>query len=132
MVLKILVVFVAATVSWIVAIRAFTASPSIQNDWIRDLYAKKEAAAARIAEPKIVIIGGSGVHFGYSGEAVTRATGIPTINLGVHAGLGGGYVLERAKKSLKSGDWAILALEPQLYDPEGASNVTAEQVLRND
>lgn len=124
--------FVAATVSWIGAIRVFTASPSIQEDWIRDLYAKKEAAAARISEPKIVIIGGSGTHYGYTGAAITRATGIPAINLGVHAGLGGEYLLERAKKSLKPGDWAILALEPQLYYALGPSKVTAEHVLRND
>jgi hypothetical protein len=132
MVLKILLVFVATTVTWIAAIRVFTVSASIQDDWIRDLYAKKEAAAARISEPKIVIIGGSGTHYGYTGEAITRATGIPTINLGVHAGLNGEYVLERAKKSLKAGDWAILALEPQLYYALGPSKVTAEQVLRND
>jgi hypothetical protein len=125
-------VFGAATVSWIAAVRIFTASPSIQDDWIRDLYAKKETAAARIAEPKIVIVGGSSVHYGYSGEAITRATGIPTINLGVHAGLGAEYLLARAKRSLKPGDWAILALEPQLYYTDWPSKVTAEFVLRND
>jgi hypothetical protein len=126
-----LLVLCVTTVGWITIVR-YLARPSIATEWIDGIYAKKEAAAAKIEGPKIVIIGGSGAHYGFSGEAITRATGIPTVNLGVHAGLGGEYLLDRAKRSLKAGDWAVMALEPQLTVATAPSDVLAAHVLRND
>jgi hypothetical protein len=130
-VLAIVLTFLLALAGWIGAIRAFTL-PSIQIEWVKGIYAVKEAAAARITEPKIVIIGGSAVHYGFSAEAVARATGIPTVNLGTHAGLGPDYLFDRAQRSLKPGDWAVVALEPQLYAITPPGVVLSEQVLRND
>ena len=126
-----LLVLCVTTVGW-TAIVHYLARPSIATEWIDGIYAKKEAAAAKIEGPKVVIIGGSGAHYGFSGEAITHATGIPTVNLGVHAGLGGEYLLDRAKRSLNAGDWAVMALEPQLTVATAPSDVLAAHVLRND
>lgn|SRR5262245_23141245 len=126
-----LLVLCVTTVGWIAIVR-YLARPSIATEWIHGIYVKKEAAAAKIEGPKVIIIGGSGAHYGFSGEAITHATGIPTVNLGVHAGLGGEYLLERAKRSLKAGDWAVMVLEPQLTVATAPSDVLAAHVLRND
>jgi len=74
-------------------------------------------------------LGGSSVHYWRSDNQSHRNSYDQS---GVHAGLGAEYLLTRAKRSLKPGDWAISALEPQLYYTDWPSKVTAEYVLRND
>lgn len=100
------------TILWILLTRALP-QPH-ESFWISGIYKAKEAAAAKVVGRKAVIIGGSGAHYSYSAKAITEATGIPTVNLGTHAGLGGEYILHRARGSLKPGDIAIVALEHQL------------------
>lgn len=70
---------------------------------------------AATAPPRVVLIGGSATHFSFSAAAVSRSTGLPAINLGTHAGLGTQYLLDRAKKSLRPGDIAIIAPEYSLF-----------------
>lgn len=129
-IITMILVLALAVCGWVGAIRL--TRPSVQIEWVRGLYKIKIASANRIRGPKIVIIGGSGVHFGYSGELITRVTGIPTVNFGIHAGLGGDYLLYRAREVLRPGDLAILALEPQLQVATPPNVVLSEQVLRND
>jgi hypothetical protein len=83
-------------------------------NWIEKLYTQKEAIARRVGGPKIVLIGGSSVHFGISAKQLSEALGRPVVNLGSHAGLGADYILYRARRSLEPGDIAMLALEPDL------------------
>lgn len=78
--------------------------------WIKALYDRKEAIAASIAEPKAVLIGGSSVHFGYDACLMSEQLGRKFLNFGTHAALGGGYLLDHAKRVLKRGDVAVLSL----------------------
>jgi hypothetical protein len=120
------------TAAWFICIREL-APASVQAKWIEGLYARKEAAARSASgRPKVLIIGGSGAHYGFSGEAITNITGVTTINFGVHAGLGAPYLLDRVKRSLNPGDTAVIALEPQLYFPTAPSDVLSEYVLHFD
>jgi len=82
--------------------------------WIDEAYRIKEAAARRTAGPRIILIGGSATHFGFSATELTKATGVPAVNLGVYAGVGVHYILARARRTLRSGDIAIVSLEPTL------------------
>ena len=75
-----------AVAMWTIVIRNF-AQPSVAVEWVRDIYQRKELAARRIKSNKVVIIGGSGSHFGFSAEYLTRLTGIPAVNLGTMPGL---------------------------------------------
>ena len=104
----------AAAAAWMAAVR-YAVPISGDTAWLRGLYERKEAAARRIAEPKIVLIGGSGTHYSFSAEYLAKRTGIPAVNLGTHAGLGLEYLLYRARRSLRPGDVAVLAIEPPLY-----------------
>ena len=124
-------VIVCATGLWFMGVATLT-RPSIQVEWIEGLYEKKEAAARGLGPGKIVLVGGSSVHYGYSGVQLTHLTGVPSVNLGVHAGLGMEYLLDRAEKSLQRGDVAVLAIEPALYFSAAPSNVLSEYILRYD
>jgi hypothetical protein len=85
--------------------------------WIDGLYRKKENAAQLIGErKKIVLIGGSGVHFGLSAGLIAETTGLPTVNFGIHAALGAHYILHRSQHILRPGDIGILSLEHVLLD----------------
>ena len=115
---------------WLVVLQ-FLPRP-VEANWIKGIYRKKELAAQSIAGPKALIIGGSGSHFSYSAGLISEITGLPVVNLATHGGLGGEYLLRRARRSLKPGDTAILALEYQLIVWSKPSALLATYVATND
>jgi hypothetical protein len=128
--LLLLLVIVCASASWLALVRI--TRPSVQVAWAEGIYERKIAAANNLPADRVVIIGGSGAHYGYSGEEITRITGLPAVNLGTHAGLGMPYLLDRAERVLRRGDFAVLAIEPHLNWPVRPSSVLAEFVIRYD
>lgn len=65
---------------------------------------------------------GSNALFGISAQTISQKTGIHSINLGLHAGLGGEYILRRAEKIIKKGDIILLPLEYPFYSSYGISD----------
>jgi len=115
---------------WLLALQVLPRP--VESSWIEGIYKKKETAAASISGPKAVLIGGSGTHYSYSARIIGEATGLAVVNLGTHAGLGGEYLLHRARRSLKPGDTAVVALEHQLIYRVRPSSVLATFVLTSD
>lgn len=99
--------------------------------WIQGAYEKKEKEALKIEGPKLLLVGGSSVHFGLNAEMITKELKIPTINYGVMALIGLDYILYRAKKVLKPRDFVILPLEYYHYnfDPETFYSVQRDYYL---
>ncbi len=64
-----------------------------------------------IDEPKIVLIGGSSVAFGYNSELLEEHLGMPVVNFGLYATLGTKIMLDLAADSIGEGDIVILAPE---------------------
>jgi len=120
----------ALVIGWISLVRSL--NPSVQVNWARGLYDRKTAAAQLIEGPRVLLIGGSGTHYGYSGAEITRLTGLPTVNFGVHAGLGMSYLLYRAMKELRPGDFAVIIIETPLNFSFKPSKVLSEFVIRYD
>jgi hypothetical protein len=87
--------------------------PTTSSQWIHGAYAIKQNAASRPGR-KLLLAGGSNILFGIKAERLEKELGIPTVNFGVHAGLGADYILHQAKKALRAGDSVILALEYHL------------------
>jgi hypothetical protein len=83
--------------------------------WMAGLYATKHRLADAVTQPKILVVAGSSTLFGVSAEMIQQSIQIPTINLGVHAGLGIDYLLHRAQEFAKPGDTVLLAPEYELY-----------------
>ena len=95
--------------------------------WVETLMARKNAAALAAPGPKVALIGGSNVLFGLRAGEVGRALGMPAVNLGIHGGLGPDYTLYEARKALRPGDVAVMAMEYTHYsdDTDGINKMVA-------
>jgi hypothetical protein len=85
----------------------------------------QKAAMALKASPnnqRILIISGSNGLLGISAATISQTTGIETINLSSHAGLGGDYILRWASGFIRKGDVVLLPLEYQFYSAKGVSD----------
>jgi hypothetical protein len=104
--------------------------PTSESTWIKRIYDIKRAAA-REGRQRVIIVGGSNVHFGLQARVLSGATGRLTINFGTHAGLGLRYILANALPYIAAEDVVVLALEYDLYasrreiDPTLASYIRA-------
>jgi len=87
--------------------------------WIEKSYEKKEAYATSITTPKLILGGGSGVHFSLNAQQLEVHFGIPVVNLGMHAGMGAKYLFHRLKKNANEGDTLLIALEYGFYGYRG-------------
>jgi hypothetical protein len=94
------------------------------EDWVDLMYQKKEGIGFNTPpiKKRILIVSGSNGLFGISAKAISQKTGMAAINLGVHAGLGGEYILSRAAKIFRKGDVVLLPLEYPFYSSSGISD----------
>jgi hypothetical protein len=101
--------------------------------WTNNLLNEKERLASDIKGNKLVFGGGSGTLYGVRTKDIQDESGIPSINMAVHAGLNIDYYLHRLKKSLQKGDIVILPLEYNhfIYDGE-IVEVTADYIMKYD
>ncbi|MEO1584211.1 MAG: hypothetical protein AAFR96_06525 [Planctomycetota bacterium] len=82
--------------------------------FIENLYARKDVMLTRASadsDERLVVIGGSGALFNIRAEMLEAATGVPTVNYGIHAGLGPHMLLSRARRHLREGDRVLLVPE---------------------
>jgi hypothetical protein len=89
--------------------------PTHMSQWISDISQKKERLAAQVQGPRLLIVGGSSALFSFNAAMIEKETGIPTINLGTHAGLCLDYRLYRIEKVARPGDIVLLACEYEFY-----------------
>jgi len=94
------------------------------EDWVDLLLSQKEKLASRVSsnERRVLIVSGSNGLFGVSARTISQETGVEAINLSSHAGLGGDYILGRAKKFIREGDIILLPLEYGFYSSLGISD----------
>lgn len=89
----------------------------------------KKAIAENFPSPKMVIIAGSSSVGGINAEMISKATGLPTLNMGLFAALGPQILLNEAKQTLKPGDTAMLALEYNAYTYDGPTAPAVDFIL---
>ena len=89
---------------------------------------KRLAAAKRILDPKLVLIGGSGVRRGVNAQMITDEFGVPALNFGLHAALGPAILLHEAKKVLRPGDTALLLFEYNHYVYDRLTTVAIDYI----
>lgn len=65
----------------------------------------------KIKGKKIVIIGGSNVNFGIDSDLIEEKLNIPTVNMGIHGGLGTKFMIDSIEKYMKAGDILIVSRE---------------------
>jgi hypothetical protein len=94
------------------------------EDWVDLMLSQKEKIASNTQQNdnRILILSGSNGLFGISAKTISQETGIKTINLCSHAGLGGDYILSRAEKLIRKGDIILLPMEYEFYLSSGISS----------
>ncbi|HSV14935.1 MAG TPA: hypothetical protein VLI90_11810 [Tepidisphaeraceae bacterium] len=75
------------------------------------VYRQKDVLCQRQPSPRLLIVGGSGVHFSIDAALIEARLGIPSINYGSYAGLGFRYMLQRAQRQAHRGDTVLLSPE---------------------
>jgi len=74
----------------------------------------KETLLQNTPSPRIILVGGSSVAFGYDSRALSEQLGMPVVNMGLQGGLGIRFQLESLKPYLAKGD--ILILSPEYHN----------------
>jgi hypothetical protein len=84
--------------------------PPSKNDYLAAMI-DKHARLKSLAPPRIILVGGSSLAFGINSEEIESQTGLPVINMGLHAGLGLQNILNEMRGEIKQGDIVILSIE---------------------
>ena len=120
-----LILFAAIILS--ISYRTFYLNPKYENDFLASLSLKLDKLE-KIENNKIVIIGGSSACIGINSEMVENETGIPTVNMALHAALGPKFWLEYVKNNLKEGDILIISPEYGMLEKEKWYGMKGEAV----
>ncbi|WP_049557456.1 hypothetical protein [Limnoraphis robusta] len=89
-------------------------------NWIKTIYEEKIERSSQIKGSKrILIVGGSGTHFGIDALQIEQQVGIPVVNMGLHAGLGLNTILASVASEIRPGDIVLLIPEYGLLADDG-------------
>ena len=77
-------------------------------------------------ERKAVFVGGSATHFGVQAELFQQLTGIPSVNMGLNAGISIGLYLDSVEPFLNAGDVLFITPEYSYFDGELYNYVEAD------
>jgi len=99
----------------------YLAQPQLDVWWIERNLAKKRVLAEEIIGKKIILLGGSSVFFGLQAKLMTEELKIPTVNMGIHAGLEVDYLLHLGEEYAKKGDIVVVSLEYMHYLYDGSN-----------
>ncbi|MCC7418387.1 MAG: hypothetical protein IT176_14720 [Acidobacteria bacterium] len=98
--------------AWIGAYAFNAAGLDTDVSWTRSVYLQKRAIAASLPPgPRVLVVGGSGVHYGVDALELERELRMPAVNFGLHAGLGLGPILALALDEVRAGDIVVLIPE---------------------
>lgn len=86
--------------------RFFVEQARLQDRWTR----KMEREHGR----KVIVTGGSSTMFSIIGEQMLGQHGLPTVNMGLSAGMGAQVIVCRVLPELRAGDTLVVAIEPDL------------------
>lgn len=79
--------------------------------------------------PRLLYVSGSSGFYGVRSERLRDAVGLPARNLGLHAGLGLRYLLDRAISLASAGDLLVIGLEWEVYRGPRFGEYTCDYVM---
>ncbi len=74
----------------------------------------KNELLANTPSPKIIIVGGSNAAFGFDSKAISEATQMPVVNMGIQGSLGLRFALNDIKPYIHEGD--IVLISPEYHN----------------
>jgi hypothetical protein len=96
-------------------------APVAAEYWVPEIKTVKLFLAGRIVGRKLIVLGGSNALFGLDSTRIETETGIPTVNLAIHAGLSLDYLVVYARPVLRPGDLLVLTLEYSYFESDNAN-----------
>lgn len=84
----------------------------------------KKSRLVATERPKVILVGGSNVAFGLSGEQISNRIDRPVVNLGLHVGLGLAPVLREVRETLGPGDVVVVSPEYEFFLASSHSDAT--------
>lgn len=79
--------------------------------------------------PKIILVGGSSVAYGFDEDLLEEETGYHVVNLGLYGGLGNLFQTEIVKGNLQEGDVVVLAYEYNWIDADSFTEIISDMVM---
>ena len=113
--LAMLCTLIVFTASYLYAFWYQLGSPVKAEWWVQHFYYYKDHLASSTDGRKIIIIAGSNALFGIDSNVIREKTGIKTINMAVHVGVGLEYYYFNLKKHMKDGDVVVMPLEFAIF-----------------
>ncbi len=75
----------------------------------------KHQRLASLTGPRIILVGGSNLHYGMDSELLQSSLPYDVVNMGIQGGIGLRFMLAEIAPSVRSGDVVILLAEPALF-----------------
>jgi hypothetical protein len=97
------------------AVVIFVQAPVASEYWLRELMIVKRMLARSEPSPRLLFLGGSSTLFGIDAGQIQTETGMPTLNMGLHAGLRVEEILNFGRQIAHPGDTVIMPLESDFY-----------------
>lgn len=110
-ILTVLIVLLAVLSPFLGAATLMLATPSQYEHTFLGELADKVERLSSVKDPKLVLIGGSSVAFGYNSPLLEEHMGMPVVNFGLYASLGTKVMLDMAREHIGQGDIVVLAPE---------------------
>ena len=73
--------------------------------------ADKHRRLQSIEGPRVILVGGSGVAFGFDSQRIEQELGMPVVNTGLHVSLGLRYMLSEVRRTVRAGDVVVVVPE---------------------
>ncbi|ELY4158022.1 hypothetical protein SMZ39_001963 [Cronobacter turicensis] len=97
-------------------------APGVASWWLKDVFVKKEQISKETKSPRLVILSGSNGLFGFDGELLNKETGIPVVNLAMHASLDLKFYEWIVERNVRKGDIVIIPVEFNYYTLDNQYN----------
>jgi len=89
----------------------------------------KHALLAKAISPKIILVGGSNVSFGFNSQKIIDAYNMPVINTGITISLGLKFILDDVKPYINKGDIVVLSVDYECYKKSEISSFDGKEEL---
>ena len=124
--------FALAIVAHLVVAVAQVGVPTAATESTAIYDAAQRRIASEFAGPKIAYVSGSSGFYSVRAGEIAGVVGRECVNLGLHAGLGASYLLNRAAAVMQRGDTCVLGLEYELYAEERPGEFYCDYVMARD
>jgi hypothetical protein len=107
-------------------------NPAERRNTFLDVWKPKHDRLIEPGRNRFIVTGGSNIAFGIDSTWLEHATGRPTINLGLHAGIGLEFMLNEVAAGARAGDVVVLSPEyEQFFGDLMYSELAAVEMLQD-